>query len=735
MLTSSFGRLLGFRPHQGWTQHALGLLFVLLALSLTWITPDNDRLELSFLVFYLAVFLSSIIGGSKAGVSASLFSVVVILLSTIPQDRLGSDFFVRLGVFSLWSLSTGYIIGLTKNAYQISLSVLNNIHSFVAILSPSGRYIDVNQPALDILQVAKDEIITRHFLSKKIPLSFAPAQRKQLGSALKLARQGHTSRFDIKFTRDFRSHEFLDFSISPIFDRQQNVIYLVVSATSITSRIQAETKANRLNKSLQQKVSELQTLFEVLPVGIAISADSEGASVQANSALFKILGIEPVDPLPLASLIDDPQAPFHFVQAESRLKKKDLSFLLTKTRPRAVDQELTIVRSDQTKKNVFISSAPILEAENMVVGSVMTFVDLTERKKVEAALINSELRFKKLVDSNLIGVIVTNLNGEVLEANEAFASTIGYTQSEIQHGALNWKDITPKQFRAVDEIAVAQLRETGECIPYEKAFFRKDGSQWPVLIGAVMTERQTETFVALVLDISARQKLEKRKDEFIGLASHELKTPLTSIKVFTQLLGRSLSSSNDQQNLVYITKMNQQIDRLTSLVEDLLDVSKIESGKLQLNYEVFDFNQLVQDTIFEVQSISQSHTIQMSGAIEKPITADAYRLAQVVSNLLTNAIKYSPAAHQVDVALSETKTEIKLSVRDYGVGIPETELTRVFEKFFRARGKNRHSFPGLGLGLYLSSQIVRRHGGTISVESQEGNGSVFTVSLLKEKLR
>lgn len=730
MLTSSFSRLLIFRPRKGWTKYFIGFLCVLLAYLISRTTTYQERLEFSFLVLYLGIFVATIIGGAKSGFGATFFSLFLIVLTFGYAGNVESNFLLRAAVFGIWSLSTSYIIGLIKNAYQISLSVLNNIHSFVAILSPSGRYVDVNKPALQILGLPKEQLIGRHFLSKKIPVTFSPTQRKQLESAIKAGSNGEASRFDIKFTRDFRIHTFLDFSISPIFDRQKNVVFLVLSATSITTRIEAEAKANRLNKTLQQKVGELQTLFDVLPVGIAISNNPDLDEVQANSALCKLLGIDTAKTITLGDLIEDENASFYFTKDGERLKRKQINmFNSSGTKRQVLEQEVTIVRADGTERTVLINAAPILEVDETVVGWVAVFVDLTERKKVEEALINSELRFKRLVDSNLVGVIVANLSGEVLEANEAMVSLLGYTQEEIQAGAVNWRNITPPEFRAADEKAEQQLRALGECVPYEKAFFRKDGSVLPILVGAVMTEPKTETCVALILDISARKKLEKRKDEFIGLASHELKTPLTSIKVFTQLLDRSLSKSQDTQNLEYLEKMNQQIDRLTSLVEDLLDVSKIESGKLQLNYETFDFMELLKDTIFEVQSISQSHQIKLTGTITQPIYADAYRLGQVISNLLTNAVKYSPAADTVEVRSLETEKEVAFSVTDYGVGIPETEQKRIFDKFFRARGKNRHSFPGLGLGLYVSQQIVLRHGGKIELTSQEGEGSTFTVTV------
>jgi PAS domain S-box-containing protein len=220
--------------------------------------------------------------------------------------------------------------------------------------------------------------------------------------------------------------------------------------------------------------------------------------------------------------------------------------------------------------------------------------------------------------------------------------------------------------------------------------------------------------------------LNERKDEFIGLASHELKTPLTSITGYLQILNRL---KTDDQSQKFVAKTLQQVKKLTSLVSDLLDVSKIEAGKLQLTIEPFDIRAILDDAIELIQHTNNNYRILLETDIDTlTINGDPHRIEQVLINLLTNAIKYSPGANQIDLFLTITGREVKIGVRDYGVGIAANKLKQIFSRFYRIEGANPN-ISGLGIGLYLSHEIITRHKGKIWVESELGTGSSFWISL------
>jgi PAS domain S-box-containing protein len=220
--------------------------------------------------------------------------------------------------------------------------------------------------------------------------------------------------------------------------------------------------------------------------------------------------------------------------------------------------------------------------------------------------------------------------------------------------------------------------------------------------------------------------LNDKKDEFIGLASHELKTPLTSISGYLQIISRLKSDAESQK---FIDKTIHQVKKLTSLVSDLLDVSKIEAGKLQLGIEQFDIKPVVDGAIELIKHSNNNYNILLQTSIDSlTVNGDPHRLEQVLINLLTNAIKYSPGSDIVEVFLNTTENTVNIGVKDYGVGIPADKLTQVFSRFYRIEGANPN-ISGLGIGLYLSHEIVTRHKGKIWVESELGKGSTFWLSL------
>jgi PAS domain S-box-containing protein len=219
--------------------------------------------------------------------------------------------------------------------------------------------------------------------------------------------------------------------------------------------------------------------------------------------------------------------------------------------------------------------------------------------------------------------------------------------------------------------------------------------------------------------------LNAKKDEFIALASHELRTPLTTVKGYLQIIQ---NINIDPVGKVFITKALKQVDRLNALTSDLFDISKVEAGKLQLFYETFDGRSLILDIIETFRYISPSHTILLEApGHEYSIVADKQRLEQVIINLVTNAVKYSPHADEVRISLHRTGDLFTVHVKDKGIGLLPEQQKMIFTKFYRANGKSNIS--GLGLGLYLSQEIISQHKGTIAVESELGVGSVFTFSI------
>ncbi|MGN6533456.1 MAG: ATP-binding protein [Ginsengibacter sp.] len=225
------------------------------------------------------------------------------------------------------------------------------------------------------------------------------------------------------------------------------------------------------------------------------------------------------------------------------------------------------------------------------------------------------------------------------------------------------------------------------------------------------------------------EELVYRRDEFFSIASHELKTPVTSLKAYTQLLLMDAASIGDLQHKNMLERMDIQINKLTALINDLLDTSKIENGHLVYNKEDFQLNDVVKEVIAAIRPVASEHELVFDNNINAKVYGDKDRVAQVVSNFLMNAIKYSPDSKKIIVELKKEEDKVICSVQDFGTGIAAGEQQKIFERFYRISGNNLNTFPGLGLGLFICKDIIEKQHGKIGVKSEKGKGSIFYFEL------
>jgi PAS domain S-box-containing protein len=238
-----------------------------------------------------------------------------------------------------------------------------------------------------------------------------------------------------------------------------------------------------------------------------------------------------------------------------------------------------------------------------------------------------------------------------------------------------------------------------------------------------------KTIISLVQDITNEKLLERQKDDFLSIASHELNTPVTTIKVYGHIVERMLEEKGDLETMDMIKRMSSQINKLANLIRDLLDITRIQNGKLTYNEGFFDFNELLQEVIDDMQKINPTHKIKNNSGRTETIFGDKDKIAQVLNNLISNAIKYSPKAASIIVSTELQKDGIKVSVKDFGIGILARDHKNIFQQFYRVTGNNQGTFPGLGIGLYICSEIIKREGGKIWVESIINKGSTFNIWL------
>lgn len=226
----------------------------------------------------------------------------------------------------------------------------------------------------------------------------------------------------------------------------------------------------------------------------------------------------------------------------------------------------------------------------------------------------------------------------------------------------------------------------------------------------------------------ARRDAENQKDEFIALLSHELKNPLTVVQSYAGLLKKQALQENNPKHYSYASKVEAHTHKITDLINDLLDVTKITSGKLVFSDEHVQLQPLVKEVIEDQRMIMKTHKIVLKGKSKKPLWGDKYRLGQVITNLLTNAVKYSPDKNKIDVRIKDTSKGTLISIKDYGMGVDIEDVNKIFDRFYRG-GAEKSNIHGLGMGLYICAQIIKRHKGKIWLKSRPKKGSTFYVEL------
>jgi len=260
-------------------------------------------------------------------------------------------------------------------------------------------------------------------------------------------------------------------------------------------------------------------------------------------------------------------------------------------------------------------------------------------------------------------------------------------------------------------------------------FLTKDKSSYPFWGDLTVVTIFFLEGVMISIVSEARFQVENQKSEFIAFIAHELKNPLAAIRGFAGLITKNAINTANERVELFSEKITIQSQRILELVNDLLDITKIEIGKFSYTNTFFNMQDLVKEIIMQQHVIVNDRIIELHGSSKKVLYGDRYRIGQVLINLLTNALKYSPETKKVVVRIRENSMEVGVSIRDYGLGISREEQKKIFERYYRTIDSRGNRSEGMGLGLFISQQIIMHHNGRLWVKSREGKGSTFYISL------
>jgi PAS domain S-box-containing protein len=359
-----------------------------------------------------------------------------------------------------------------------------------------------------------------------------------------------------------------------------------------------------------------------------------------------------------------------------------------------------------------------------------------ELERLLTAVKQSETHFRQIADQAPLMIWQIDSKGDVVYVNRQWLDFTG----------LNFEDSMGKNWMQVlhpDELADRPFSIAfAERVTYRaKARFRNANNEyrWMYVQGnPIFNNNDFNGFIGSLTDITdqieaqeAMMDLMHKKDEFLSIASHELRTPLTSIKTYSQLLVKNADPADKSYR--FMTKTLDRVDKLEKLINDLLDVSSINAGRMVYNFEIIQFDELLKNSIESFGDISDQHQVLLQNVVTATLKVDRIRIEQVFNNLLNNAAKYSPNANTIVVDSRIQDGYVIVSVQDFGVGIAQKDCELLFERFYRSE-KTSEQFQGLGLGLFISSEIIKRHNGRIWAESEQGKGTIvyFELPLYKE---
>ncbi|WP_217525119.1 ATP-binding protein [Vibrio metschnikovii] len=359
--------------------------------------------------------------------------------------------------------------------------------------------------------------------------------------------------------------------------------------------------------------------------------------------------------------------------------------------------------------------------------------DIHEQEQARQTTERNEARLRSLFDFSPIGIALNDFEtGQFLDLNNALIAPTDYTREEFI--ALSYWDITPQEYQSLEEQALANLNTTGRYGPFEKEYIRKDGSRYPVRLQGMLSKEQDGRTViwSLIEDITERRKLDKMKDQFISTISHELRTPLTSIKGSLNLLaGGAVGSISDKAQALLVTA-ERNAQRLTTLINDLLDMEKLVAGKMPMTFLKQPLGPLLDETIDSLSSYAQQHNVVLQCSGSWPavqVNVDGQRLIQALSNLLSNAIKFSPQGEAITIKVQQQDTNIHILVRDRGQGVAPEFEDRLFQRFSQADSSDTRKLPGTGLGLAITQEICQQLGGSVMYRQPNGRGAEFIIQL------
>lgn len=524
--------------------------------------------------------------------------------------------------------------------------------------------------------------------------------------------------FMVRLMRNgFEEECYFDFSYSPIFIKDGKVGGILVTVIETTEKIKSLRR-------LEERQRQMDFTIDSAELG-TWDLDPKTNKFLGNDRLKSWFGLaanEEIElPLALGAIVD---------RDRDRVIKA-IEAALNRESGGIYDIEYTIYNSTENEyKNVLARGKALFDADGNPNKFSGILQDVTSYAQFRMNLKEAGERFENMANNIPNLVWIAKSDGWIYWYNAQWYQYTGTTIEQME--GWGWTSVhDPKELPRVLTMWGKSI-SLGE--PFEMVFPIKgaDGIFRPFLTRVVPlrdAEGKITNWLGTNTDITKQKEAEQLKENFLSTASHELKTPVTSIKAYAQIIETLLQAKGDEKIAEMIHKVIKQVNKLQSIIEDILDFTRLHNDKLMFRYTTFDFNELVEEVAEDMQKISTTHTIITRPGGTTAVYCDRDKIAQVINNLVSNAIKYSPSSDKIILATQLKDDGIQLSVQDFGIGIETEKHSKIFDQFYRVSGKSLSTFPGLGIGLFISSEIINNHGGKIWLNSVLNEGSTFYIWL------
>ncbi|HEY0670507.1 MAG TPA: ATP-binding protein [Sphingobacteriaceae bacterium] len=521
---------------------------------------------------------------------------------------------------------------------------------------------------------------------------------------------------------------YYDFKYRAIKDSSGEMYCILHTANDVTERVKRDQFERGLIGKLEASEKRLSTILRSIPIPLCIMQGPEFIIEFANEPMISLFQRYPED------VIGEPILKVFPELAEQTINEDWQEVLNTGRNIHYEEDPVYIYSSTGEKRSLYLTYHyhPLLDTNGIVDAVLATVIDVTEQVKSRMSIERAEEMLRHAVNSVELGTWHMDAVTRKFIPSQRLKEIFGYQPDEEMTFDDALKQVTDEYREKVAEaVEVAIQKGENYDLEYPIIGLHDKRIHWIRAAGKLYAseEGMPSHFSGTVLDITERKLDELRKNDFIGMVSHELKTPLTSLKAYTQMLLARGKKNNDDFNISALSKIERQVNKMSAMINGFLNVSRLESGKIYLEKQNFNLDELVSEIIEETMLFTSSHTITFAPCAPIPVYADRDKIGHVISNLLSNAIKYSPKRRDIEVKCELIDNCAQVSVKDEGMGIKPQFIDRLFEPYFRVESHHTQHISGFGIGLYISAEIIKRHGGKIWVNSESGKGSTFFFSL------